>query len=379
MQSGRLRSAISVLGLGLGLFTAEALYSGNERFYRQFVMPTLQVLVPDAEIAHYLAVRATKFGIVPSRPLNAFPLLNCNVFGLNFQHPVGMAAGFDKDGEAVMGLLKMGFAFVEVGTVTPLPQPGNPRPRVFRWKEYEAVLNRYGFNSQGHDAVYERLKSRPWEGIGIVGVNLGCNKTSLNPVADFVAGVQKFGEVADYLVINVSSPNTPGLRALQRKESLRNLLTQVLDARSHLKKRTPILLKISPDESDQSLKEIVETVLEPSTRVDGLIVSNTMLASYEDAIACHAVPSTDGTPPDALGGLSGRPLFARSTECLTKVAALTKGELPLIGVGGVSDAEDAMAKLQAGASLVQLYTSVVYQGPPVAHRITKGLNEMFQK
>ncbi|CAH8623326.1 unnamed protein product [Dicrocoelium dendriticum] len=345
-------------------------------------MPTLHALVPDAELAHFLAVRATKFGITPSKPQNAFPFLNCNAFGLNFQHPVGMAAGFDKDGEAVMGLLKMGFAFVEVGTVTPLPQPGNPRPRIFRWKEHEAVLNRYGFNSQGHDAVYERLKSRPWEGMGIVGVNLGCNKNAANPVADFVAGVEKFGEVADYLVINVSSPNTPGLRALQRKESLRNLLTQVLDARSRLKKRTPILLKISPDESDQSLKDIVETVLEPSTRIDGLIVSNTMLASYEEAVACHAVPAGDNASPvesPALGGLSGRPLFARSTECLAKVAALTKGELPLIGVGGISDAQDALEKMKAGASLVQLYTSMIFQGPPVAHRIAKGLCEMTQK
>ncbi|TGZ56304.1 hypothetical protein CRM22_010182 [Opisthorchis felineus] len=379
-MSSRLRSTAMVLGLGLGLFTAQAIYSGNERFYRELLMPALHKAIPDGETAHFLAVKALRYGFGPHRRDVAVPSLRCNVFGLDFDHPVGVAAGFDKNGEAIIGLLDAGFSHVEVGTVTPKPQPGNPRPRVFRWPEREAVINRYGFNSEGHDAVYERLKDRVWKGRGVVGVNLGCNKQSPDPVADFVAGVKKFGEVADYLVINVSSPNTAGLRSMQNKRKLKELLGQVLSARSKLTKRTPVLLKISPDESDESLKDIVETAMNPMTKVDGLIVSNTSLASYDEALACHAAP-----PPDELdtlsdgvvwGGLSGRPLFDRSTVCLTKVAALTKGQLPLVGVGGISDGEDAAKKLSAGASLVQLYTGMIYQGPPVVRRVTRELEEL---
>ncbi|KAF7259323.1 hypothetical protein EG68_03411 [Paragonimus skrjabini miyazakii] len=377
-MTSRLKSTATILGLGLGIFTAEAMYSGNERFYREVVMPALHLLVPDGEKAHMLAVRALHYGLGPQKPRDAFQGLQRTVFGLKFAHPVGVAAGFDKDGEAVMGLLKAGFSHVEVGTVTPHPQPGNSRPRVFRWKEQEAVINRYGFNSQGHEAVYDRLKDRPWEGRGIVGVNLGCNKTSPDPIADFVAGVTKFGNVADYLVINVSSPNTPGLRSWQNKERLRELLSSVLKARSQLNKRTPILLKISPDESDQCLKEIVEVAMNPATRVDGLIVSNTTLVSHAEAAACGAAPiNLDVAPSDAVwGGLSGRPLREKSTACLARVSVLTRGQLPLIGVGGISSAQDAVEKLRAGASLVQLYTSMIYQGPPVVSRVARGLDEL---
>ncbi|VDP51203.1 unnamed protein product [Schistosoma curassoni] len=222
-----IRTSLGVLSLGFGLFTAEALYSGNEHFYKDWFLPTARILVRDGETAHNLSVYLASHGFIPHKPRNSFPHLKCKVFGLEFDHPIGLAAGFDKNGEAFMGLLNAGFSHIEVGTVTPDPQPGNARPRIFRWTKKEAVINRCGFNSDGHDAVYERLKDRPWEGRGVIGVNLGCNKTSTDPTADYVAGVQKFGEVADYLVINVSSPNTPGLRSLQTKEKLRDLLSKV--------------------------------------------------------------------------------------------------------------------------------------------------------
>ncbi|CAH8500888.1 unnamed protein product [Schistosoma turkestanicum] len=359
----RIRTSLGVLSLGFGLFTAEALYSGNERFYKDWFLPTARLLVRDDENAHNLTVNIVSYGFVPHKPRNSFPDIKCKVFGLEFDHPVRLTAGFSN---------------VEVGTVTPNPQPGNTHPRIFRWTDNEAVINRCGFNNDGHDAVYERLKNRPWEGRGIVGVNLGCNKTGTDPTADYVAGVRKFGEVADYLVINVSSPNTPGLRSLQNKEKLRNLLSKVLSARNQLLKKTPILLKISPDENDQSLKDIVEVALDSKTRIDGMIISNTTLATYEEAVACGAAPIPGNNGQDAVvyGGLSGRPLFQKSTDCLKKVAALTKGAIPLIGVGGISCGEDALSKLNAGASLVQLYTSFIYQGPPVAHKIAREINEL---
>ncbi|KAH8877959.1 Dihydroorotate dehydrogenase [Schistosoma japonicum] len=266
---GKIRTSLEVLSLGLGLFTAEALYSGNERFYRDWFLPAARFVVRDGETAHNLSLYAASHGFIPRKPRNVFPSLKCKVFGLEFDHPVGLAAGFDKNGEAFMDLLNVGFSHIEVGTVTPNPQPGNSRPRIFRWTEKNAIINRCGFNNDGHDTVYERLKNRPWEGRGVLGVNLGCNKTSIDPTSDYVAGVRKFGEVADYLVINVSSPNTPGLRSLQAKDKLRCLLSKVLTARNELSKKTPILLKISPDENDQSLVDIVEVALD--SKVSGCL------------------------------------------------------------------------------------------------------------
>ncbi|TNN21278.1 Dihydroorotate dehydrogenase (quinone) isoform 2 [Schistosoma japonicum] len=337
---GKIRTSLEVLSLGLGLFTAEALYSGNERFYRDWFLPAARFVVRDGETAHNLSLYAASHGFIPRKPRNVFPSLKCKVFGLEFDHPVGLAAGFDKNGEAFMDLLNVGFSHIEVGTVTPNPQPGNSRPRIFRWTEKNAIINRCGFNNDGHDTVYERLKNRPWEGRGVLGVNLGCNKTSIDPTSDYVAGVRKFGEVADYLVINVSSPNTPGLRSLQAKDKLRCLLSK--------------------------------------TRIDGIIVSNTTLATYEQAMACGAAPilKNNEQNTNVYGGLSGRPLFEKSTDCLKKISELTKGAIPLIGVGGISSGEDALSKLNAGASLVQLYTSFVYQGPPVAHKVARELNKL---
>ncbi|RTG89406.1 dihydroorotate dehydrogenase [Schistosoma bovis] len=413
----RIRTSLGVLSLGFGLFTAEALYSGNEHFYKDWFLPTARILVRDGETAHNLSVYLASHGFIPHRPRNSFPHLKCKVFGLEFDHPIGLAAGFDKNGEAFMGLLNAGFSHIEVGTVTPDPQPVLLVAFIHSPFCYHF---RCGFNSDGHDAVYERLKDRPWEGRlivsilillnlnipsyfchciyhsqkvfiqliffsysfgfvrrGVIGVNLGCNKTSTDPTADYVAGVRKFGEVADYLVINVSSPNTPGLRSLQTREKLRDLLSKVLSARNQLLKKTPILLKISPDENDQSLKDIVEVALDSKTRIDGMIISNTTLATYEEAVACGAAPIPGNNEQNVVcGGLSGRPLFEKSTDCLRKVSALTKGAIPLIGVGGISCGEDALSKLNAGASLVQLYTSFVYQGPPVAHKVAREINEL---
>ncbi|KAL3860218.1 hypothetical protein ACJMK2_010373 [Sinanodonta woodiana] len=370
----KLKDTVIIASAGTLCFVSYSIYEGNEKFYRQFVMPAIHML--DAETSHKLAVKAAKYKLIVKSKEPDPEILHTKVWGRTFSNPVGLAAGFDKDGEAVDGLLRMGFGFVEVGSVTPLAQPGNPKPRVFRLLEDKGVINRYGFNSEGHDAVYERLKVREAETSvavdGIVGVNLGKNKTSENAVGDYVKGVRKFGKVADYLVINVSSPNTPGLRDMQGKENLDNLLDKVSQARNLLQteKKPPLLVKIAPDLTDEDKQDIASVITKKEGYIDGLIISNTTVSR----------PATLHSPQKVeTGGLSGQPLKELSTKTVQDMYVLTKGRIPIIGVGGISSGEDAYKKIRAGASLIQLYTALIYEGPPVIKRIKRELEQLLKQ
>ncbi len=330
------------------------------------VGPVLRCLEP--ECAHSLTIRALSLGVVPPWPAPPpEPGLTVRLWGLEFPNPVGIAAGFDKNAEAIAPMLALGAGFVEVGTVTPRPQPGNPRPRCFRLPDQHGMINRYGFNNQGLRAVARRLaiyrkRRHPWP--GLVGANLGRNKDSLEAIADYQAGVRALAPLADYLVINVSSPNTPGLRTLQDRAPLTALLTAVRETRASLAMAAPppLLLKIAPDLGEDDLAAVAEVSL--AVGIDGVIVSNTTLSR----------PALEGVPVAAqAGGLSGRPLYPLATRCLSEFYRLTGGRLPLIGVGGISSAEEAYGKIRAGATLVQLYTALIYQGPRLIHDIRQGL------
>lgn len=315
----------------------------------------------DPETAHRLTVQALRLGLAPRARTPDEPILGGTVWGLPFPNPVGLAAGFDKNAEAADALLGLGFGFVEVGTVTPRPQAGNPRPRLFRLPEHGAILNRMGFNNAGLEACAARLRARRGRP-GIVGANIGKNKDSADAVQDYVQGIDVLAPLADYLVINVSSPNTPGLRALQGREPLRALLARCLEARDRAAagRRVPLLVKVAPDLTEADRADIAEVAL--ASGIDGLIVANTTLAR------------PPGLPPhlaEGGGGLSGRPLFAPSTALLADFYRRTGGRLPLIGVGGIASGADAYAKIRAGARLVQLYTALVYQGPRLIAEIKR--------
>jgi dihydroorotate dehydrogenase len=313
----------------------------------------------EAERAHALAVWALANGLAGRARTPDPPSLAVSAFGLDFPNPVGLAAGFDKDARAMAGALALGFGFVEAGTVTPLPQPGNPRPRLFRLKEDAAVINRLGFNGRGLDAFATRVRNRPR---GIVGANVGRNKETADEVADFARGVETLAPLADYVTVNISSPNTPGLRELQRAEALAALLARLTAARARSGAKTPLLVKVAPDLDAGARRAVAETVLEAG--IDGLIVGNTTLDRPASLRSRHRAEA---------GGLSGRPLFARSTEVLADFYRLTEGRLPLIGCGGVSSGEDAYAKIRAGATLVQLYTALVFEGPGLVAAIKRDL------
>ncbi len=320
----------------------------------------------DPERAHEWAIKALKtLAKVPLPRARADdPRLAVRAFGLDFPNPLGLAAGFDKNGEVVDPMLRLGFGFTEVGTITPLPQAGQSRPRLFRLTRDEAVINRLGFPSLGHAAVHARLTLRTRRP-GIVGINLGANKDGADLPADYVRGIEVFADAADYFAINVSSPNTPRLRDLQRSDALDDLLARVLAARDEQIEwfgRKPVLLKIAPDLTLAELDEIVDCAR--ARKIDGLIVSNTTIsrsATLRDPAA---------TEP---GGLSGRPLFALSTQTLAAAYLRVENQFPLIGVGGIDSAETALAKIEAGASLVQLYTSFVFRGLALADEIKRGL------
>lgn len=322
----------------------------------------------DPERAHALAIRTLALGLYPRQEGPDPAALRVPAFGLDFSNPVGVAAGLDKNGEVADALLGAGFGFAEVGTVTPRAQPGNPRPRLFRLTGDRAVINRLGFNNAGHAAMLARLKARRRG--GIVGVNIGANKDSADRVADYCAGIAAFAPVADYFTVNVSSPNTPGLRDLQARDALDALLAGVLAARdTAAAPRRPVLLKLAPDLSDDGLKDAVEVAL--ARGIDGLIISNTTIdrpaGLRERALAREA------------GGLSGRPLFAPSTRCLARVWRLTGGAVPLVGVGGIDSGETAYAKIRAGACLVQLYTGLIFAGIGLVARIKRDLAALLAR
>jgi dihydroorotate dehydrogenase len=319
----------------------------------------------DAEDAHRATIAALK--ILPTRGATADdPRLAVRAFGLAFPNPVGLAAGFDKNAEAPDALLGFGFGFVEVGTLTPRPQPGNPHPRAFRLVEDRGIVNRYGFNNDGHAAAMALLRRRARR--GIVGVNVGANKDSTDRVADYVAGVRTFAEVASYFTVNVSSPNTPGLRDLQEPAALSDLLGRVIEARDAAPVARPVLLKIAPDLSLAQLDGIVRVARH--RRIDGMIVSNTTISRPDTLRSPLARES---------GGLSGAPLFTLSTRMLAQAYLRVEGQFPLVGVGGIDSAARALAKIEAGATLVQLYSALVYEGPRLVCRIKRGLLDALDK
>ena len=318
----------------------------------------------DPETAHRMAIAALATGLrLPPPP--ADPRLVRRLLGLDFPNPIGLAAGFDKNAEVPDAVLALGFGFTEVGTTTPRPQEGNPRPRMFRLIEDRGVVNRLGFNNEGFAVAERRLAARPRT--GIVGVNIGANRDSADRVADYAAGVGRFAGLADYLVINVSSPNTPGLRDLQERTALADLLGRAVAARDAAQRRVPLLLKIAPDLDDAALAEIAEAAV--SAGIDGVIATNTTIArqGVRSPLAAE------------IGGLSGRPLFRRSTAVLAKLRQRAGRDLVLVGAGGVDSAETAWAKLAAGADLVQLYTGMVYEGPGLPRRIVDGFSRRLDR
>jgi dihydroorotate dehydrogenase len=317
------------------------------------------LLKMDAETAHAATIAALRMGLAPEQAGADAAELHTTLCGLDLKNPVGMAAGFDKNAEVPRPLARLGFGMVEIGTVTPRPQAGNAKPRLFRVTAADGVINRMGFNNEGHDAAFARLK-----GLRVpaaLGVNIGANKDSDDFVADYVAGVNKFADLADYLTANISSPNTPGLRNLQADEALKRLLGEILAARAKARTRVPVFLKIAPDLDEAALDGIARVVL--ATDLDGLIVSNTTIT--RDAVA--GLDNASET-----GGLSGKPLFDLSTRKLAQVRQRV-GELPIIGVGGIHSAQSALAKFEAGANAIQLYSAMVFGGLDLLDTIKRGL------
>ena len=317
----------------------------------------------DAENAHGLALRALRTGLLADRRPDP-PSLATKLWGRTLGNPVGLAAGFDKNAEVPNALLALGFGFVEVGTITPRPQPGNARPRLFRLSEDHGVINRMGFPGQGLEAARARLATRPKR--GFVGVNVGANKESIDRVADYVQCSAALAPYADYLVCNVSSPNTPGLRNLQGRQQLADLLKRVRDA--IMGHPIPLLVKIAPDAGEHDLDDIVTVCRD--VEVGGIIVGNTTLSRPS---------SLRSSRRDEAGGLSGAPLMTLSTEVLRATAKRVEGRFPLLGCGGVASGADAYAKIRAGASAVQLYSALVFEGPPLIGRIKRELAALLAR
>uniref|UniRef100_T1JEY4 Dihydroorotate dehydrogenase (quinone), mitochondrial n=1 Tax=Strigamia maritima TaxID=126957 RepID=T1JEY4_STRMM len=407
--------ALAIVSCGTyATYCAVSFYTSEPKFYKNVIMPLVHKL--DPETSHLLAVQVLKKQLISTPGFVDPPLLKSTLWDLEFDNPIGLAAGFDKHGEAVKGLHKIGFGFVEVGSVTPKPQLGNPKPRLFRLIQDNAVINRYGFNSDGHEVVFDRLQQIFRDDMtkrGIIGVNLGKNKDTTDSIEDYVEGVKKFAPIADYLVINVSRPNTKGLRILQRRKELAAVIDKlsvvwtvlvgrvrldqyarismpgrpetqaryggvettglVIDARNKLrmKHRTPILVKIAPDLSKENKEDVASVLMRPGKhRVDGIIISNSTV---------DRPPSLQSPLQTEDGFLTGAPLKKVSTDAIKIMYALTRGEIPIIGVGGISSGADAYEKIRAGASLVQVYTALVYQGFPVITRIKMELTDLLKK
>ncbi len=332
----------------------------------RLVRPLLYLVAP--ETAHHMSLAALAWGLGPRFPNPADPALAVTLWGKRFANPLGLAAGFDKFARVIGPMMDLGFGFVEVGTITPSPQPGNPKPRLFRLDQDQAIINRLGFNSEGAVACARRLEiwrrgGRP----GILGVNIGKNKESRDAAADYREGARRLGAYADYLVINVSSPNTPGLRDLQAVAELDQLLDAVGQGLSGIERPPPVLVKIAPDLSDEALGDIA--ILATAGRMDGLMIANTTIDRPEGLRSRDRIEA---------GGLSGKPLFAPSTRVLAACWQATVGKVPLIGIGGIGSAEDAYAKIRAGASLVALYSSLVFEGPALVPRIVAGLGPLMR-
>lgn len=331
--------------------------------------PLLFTIEP--EKAHALTLRAMKAGVIPACESTKAAELEQTLWGLKFPNPVGLSAGFDKNAEVIGPSFNLGFGFVEAGTVTPKPQSGNPQPRIFRDPSNEAVINRMGFPNGGMNAFKANLeaflgqKSHPK---GVVGLNIGMNKTQKDPAKDYTTLIKMLGPMADYLTINISSPNTPGLRDLQKRDPLMELLGAVKEARAKAcgDHPPPLLVKLAPDLTEEQQEELAQVALD--SEIDGLILGNTTLDRPEH------LPEQFRAQP---GGLSGQPLTDKSTRVIHNFYALTKGQIPIIGVGGISNGQQAYDKIKAGASLVQLYSALVFKGPSVAYSINKELLELL--
>lgn len=335
----------------------------------------LLFLIP-AETAHYLTVVVLKYTplfLFPKYFLFSKPELKTILWGRNFPNPVGLAAGFDKNAESLSGLFRLGFGFIEAGTVTVKPQIGNPRPRVFRCPDHNAVINRMGFPNGGvakfKDNLQKFLSIKP-KPLGILGLNIGMNKDQTNPAKDYTDLVRSLAPMADYLAINISSPNTPGLRNLQEKEPLKELLSAILEERKNSCGHypPPLLVKLAPDLSDEQLSDIAEVLL--LLKIDGVILGNTTLSRPDNLPQAFR---------DEKGGLSGDPLTELSTAVIRKFYALTNGQIPIIGVGGIKNGADAYAKIRAGASLIQLYSGLIFQGPTLPSMINKDLLDLLMR
>ena len=314
----------------------------------------------DPEKAHNLAIRALKFGFIPKTQGFHAKSLELSVAGLKFKNPLGLAAGFDKNAEAIKPLLEFGFGFIEVGAVTPLAQIGNPKPRLFRLKEDSAIINRFGFNNDGMHEVSKRLSKRPSN--GIVGLNLGANKNSADRINDFATVFKTCSEFIDFATVNVSSPNTENLRKLQSDKELRKLLNEVSAGQDGLKTKVPVFLKIAPELEKEELKNIA--LVATDTRIDGIIATNTTISRN----------NLKSSYQHEKGGLSGAPIFEMSTRVLAQLYSITEGKIPLIGVGGVFTGEQLFQKIQAGASLVQIYSALIYSGFSVTNKILRELD-----
>ncbi|WP_455478724.1 quinone-dependent dihydroorotate dehydrogenase [Bartonella sp. B10] len=336
-------------------------------FFRCIGRPALFML--DPEHAHRLAIIGLNSGLNRCQKV-VDGRLCVTVAGLKFENVIGLAAGFDKNAEVVDSVFRLGFGFTEIGTVTPKFQVGNPKPRLFRLREDEAIINRMGFNNDGHKIIYNRI--RACKRLGIIGINIGANKDTIDKIDDYTAGIACFYDVADYFTVNISSPNTPGLRALQARESLHILINAISQARSEQKKKhgfsIPIFLKISPDLSDKELDDVAEEI--KFSDFDGLIISNTTVSRKG---------LMDNTSCNEEGGLSGRPLFESSTIALAKMRQKLGKEIAIIGVGGVKDAQTTLEKIKAGADLVQLYSGMIYEGPNLIVTILEEILRLMQQ
>ncbi len=322
----------------------------------------------DAETAHHLTIKSLKTGLVPRCPLAADPRLAVSLWGKTFSNPVGLAAGFDKNAEVIAPMLGMGFGFVEVGTVTPRPQAGNPRPRVFRDPAHGAVINRMGFPNEGLDVFKKNVSAYRRTRRGIVGLNIGMNKDQRDPAQDYTLLIRELGVLADYLTINISSPNTPGLRNLQEPGFLRPLLAELIEERNRLTNKPPLLIKLAPDLDAAQQQAIAQVLMQDG--IDGIILTNTTLERPDYLSEDFRAQK---------GGLSGAPLTRKSTETVRAFYRLTEGKIPIIGAGGIASAQDAYEKIRAGAALVQLYSGLVYHGPALVTNIRQGLIALMNR
>lgn len=333
------------------------------KFFERLGLAALHNL--DPETAHSASILALKAGLVPMPKPSYYPRLVSEVAGLKLSNPLGLAAGYDKNATAIHPLSNAGFGFLEVGAATPVPQPGNPKPRLFRLSEDRAAINRFGFNNDGMDAIADRLRTRPTS--LPVGLNLGANKTSEDRAGDFARVLATCGPVIDFATVNVSSPNTERLRDLQGPAALEALLKGVMDARSALSRPIPVFLKIAPDLTPDEIVEIAEVAT--TAQIDAIVATNTTLAR-DGLKSRHASEA---------GGLSGAPVFEKSTRVLAQLSKATDGKIPLIGVGGISSADDAWAKIMAGASALQIYTGLIYGGLSLISEILSGLDSHMER